>query len=135
MKKLILAVMIVALAGSQVQTAKAGVQFGVGVGVCGIGVGASFGIGCGRPYYSCYNSPYYCGPRPYCGAGFYNSGYYYPDYYNYSPNYYGYSPAATAPVAQTYAPAQPAPQNVTINNYYNSGPSTPMSGANSLFGR
>jgi hypothetical protein len=135
MKKLILAITILGLAVSQVQTASARVYFGAGVSICGIGVGASFGIGCAHP--SCYNSPYYCGPRPYWGSGFYSSGYYYPNYYNYAPaDYYsGYNynyPPTSAPVATQ---AQPAPQNVTINNYYNTAPTTPMTSANTLFGR
>jgi len=53
---------------------------------------------------------------------------------NRRPAVYRSAPAAVAQPVQAAAPAQaPAPQQVTIiNNYYNS---SPMSGANSLFGR
>jgi hypothetical protein len=42
----------------------------------------------------------------------------------------------SVPVATNSAPAQAAPQNVTIiNNYYNGASSTQMAAANSLYGR
>jgi hypothetical protein len=129
MKKLILAVTLLALAGSQVQTANAywgrgGWGWGVGVGLGGFAVGTAVGAAYARPIYY---DPYYYGPRPYWGTGFYSTGYYYPSGYNY------YYPAA-APAPVTPQP-QVAPQNVTINNNYYNAPSTPMSGANGLFGR
>ncbi len=54
---------------------------------------------------------------------------------NRSPTNYATAPVTvSAPVQAAPAAAQAAPQQVTIiNNYYNSA--TPMSGANSLFGR
>lgn len=54
---------------------------------------------------------------------------------NRRPTNYATAPVTvTAPVQAAPAAAQAAPQQVTIiNNYYNSA--TPMSGANSLFGR
>lgn len=129
MKKLILATILVGLASSQVQTANAywgrGWGWGVGVGVLGgLAVGTAVGAAYANPYY--YN-PYYYGPRPYWGTGFYSAGYYYPSGYNYYATAPAPVPAATQP--------QTAPQNVTINNNYYNSPSTPMSGANSLFGR
>jgi hypothetical protein len=73
----------------------------------------------GRPYYS------YYGYRPY-----YRYGYSYP-YYSYygSPAYYT-APVVTQPAA-VQPPAQQQPVTI-INNYYNT---TPMSSANSMFGR
>jgi hypothetical protein len=126
MKKVILAVTLLALVGSQVPTAQARLGWGAGVGI-GLGsfaLGSAVGAAYARPYYY---DPYYYGPRPYWGTGFYSAGYYYPAGYNY------YYPAATA--APVTAQPQTAPQNVTINNNYYNSPSTPMSGANSLFGR
>jgi hypothetical protein len=77
-----------------------------------------YGYG-GYPSYPSYS--YYGGYGPYQGYG-------YNGYYGYSaPSYSYYAPSTyySAPVAQP-------PQQVTvINNYY----SSPMSGANSLFGR
>lgn len=132
MKKLILAAVLVGLAGSQVQTANAywrrgGWGWGVGVGVLGgFAVGTAVGSAYARPYYY---DPYYYGYRPYWGTGFYSAGYYYPAGYN----YYAVAPSP-APAQTTYQP-QAAPQNVTINNNYYNNNSSPMSGANSLFGR
>ena len=92
-------------------------------------VGVSFYSGHHRPYYSGYYGSHH---------GHYS---HYPRYY--SSYYYAPRPyvVASAPVVeyvqQPVAVQQPAPQPVQqttiINNYYNS--STPMSGANSLFGR
>jgi hypothetical protein len=127
MKKIILAITLLALAGTQVQTASAhgwgrgGFGWGVGVGVLGgLAVGTAIGEAYARPVY--YDSYYYYG-RPY-----YGSRYYYP-----TASYYNYSVPAQMTTQPAQAPAA-APQNITINNnYYNT--STPMTGANSLFGR
>ena len=128
MKRLILALTIFALAASQVPTARAARVFvGVGVGVGGVGYGY-WGRGYyGGPYYGHYG--YY--PRPYWGTGFYSAGYYYPA--SYTSYYDPTAPAVVQPVQQPQP--QPPPQNVTVNNNYYSAPSTPMSGANSLFVR
>src|SRR5580700_3096620 len=96
MKKLILAVTLIGLAGSQVQTANAywgrgGWGWGVGVGVLGgFAVGTAVGSAYARPYYY---DPYYYGYRPYWGTGFYSAGY----------NYYSVAPSP-APAQVTYQP-------------------------------
>jgi hypothetical protein len=92
-----------------------------------------------------YGSPAYVGGYYHGGYGHrrYHGGYWGPRYGSYYNSYYPepayVQPVGTAPfieptvVQQAPAPA-PAPQQITIiNNYYNS--STPMSSANSLFGR
>lgn len=91
-------------------------------------------------------SGYYDAPRVRV-SGYYSTGhsqYYRPHVprYSYRPYYVApayVQPAVTTPVIQQPivqpAPA-PAPQVTIINNnYYNTAPSTPMSSANSLFGR
>lgn len=123
----------------------------------GAAIGAGVGLLAGalvrdsRERSGYYDSPRYA-PR-YSVGGYYSTGHrhYRPHYRPYSYSYYGsprYSYHQPYYVAPTYvqpvveqpviyqAPAAPAPQTTIINNYYyNSTPSTPMSGANSLFGR
>ncbi len=85
----------------------------------------------GGPSYS-YHGGYYS--SSYCAPRYYQSSYWGPRYSYYTPVYRTtyFEPVVTTPVVvQQAAPAPQAQNNVTIiNNYYNSTPSTPMSGAN-----
>jgi hypothetical protein len=130
MKRLILAATIIALAGAQVPSANAywgrGWGWGVGVGLGGFAVGTAVGAAY-APYYYGY------GYRPYWGTGFYSAGYYYP--YGYNSSYYYLSTASSDSYQPAAAQTQPAPQSVSVNNNYYGNSSTPMSSANSLFGR
>lgn len=88
---------------------------------------------------------YYPSHRNYRGSSYWGPSFSVGYGYGYRPSYYArpyYEPVYSAPVytqpivvQQPVAqPAAPAPSQVTIiNNYY--GSSTPMSGANSMFGR
>jgi hypothetical protein len=79
----------------------------------------------GYPSYSYPSYSYYGGYDSYRGYG-------YNGYYGYSAPSYSYYSPSTYYAAPQPAPAAQQPQQVTIiNNYY----SSPMSGANSLFGR
>lgn len=97
MKKIILAVTILALAGSQVQTAKAHGGFGIAAGVVGgLTAGAIIGESIAHPYYA---APAYYPPAPvYYGAP--APAYCPPVAYAPAPAYYPY--CAPAPVVTVY---------------------------------
>lgn len=126
----------------------------------GAAIGAGVGLLAGalvresRERHGYYDSPqvhvsgYYSGGHfygHYGHHGHYRHHYYRPSYsyyprYSYRPYYVAptyVQPVIEQPVIQQAPPAPaPAPQTTIINNhYYNSTPSTPMTGANSLFGR
>jgi hypothetical protein len=140
MKKLILAVLAAGtLALGPIQATARGGGYGGGWGFhggygfrgggfgYGLASGFLFGAAVAGPwYYNGYYGPYdgYYGGWPY-----YNPGYTY--YYNTPAPRYQSAPAVTQPSAPAPA-SQPAPTTVINNYYYNS---SPMSGANALFGR
>jgi hypothetical protein len=104
-----------------------GYHGGWGYGYRGWGYGPAFGFGVasGVVIGASLSSPWY---YPYYGYGYYG-GPYYRTYY--APSYYSYSAPAAQP-APAPAPAQTQPTTIINNYYYNS---SPMSGANTLFGR
>jgi hypothetical protein len=97
-------------------------------------------------------SGYYDAPRVHVG-GYYSTGHYHHRPYHrhsyYAPSYSSYQPyyvtpayvqpVVTTPVVERTVIQQvaaPAPQVTIINNnYYNSAPTSPLTEANSLFGR
>jgi hypothetical protein len=132
MKKLILAVLTAGtLALGQVPAEAHGGGWGYRGGGFGFGLASGFLFGAavaGPWYYDSYYRPYYYGGWPY--YGYYD--YYTPGYTYYTPAT-RYQPAPVVPQPSAPAPSsQPAPTTVINNYYYNS---SPMSGANALFGR
>src|SRR5439155_13731503 len=100
----------------------------------GAAIGAASGFVLGSLAHEARRDRYYYGgvgyDYPYPAYGY---GYYYAPRVAYAAPVGYYQPYPTVSYSQTAPQSQPAPQNVTIiNNYYNS---SPMSGANALFGR